>query len=82
MRAQADEEGTDLVLCQQSGELALLQDDHVLLYSSDLRHHTLKHELLTSETRDNIKALTADKPGLFHNRPLEGKDAGPGSHLT
>lgn len=37
---------TYLALCQQSRELALLEDDHVLLYRCYLRHHTLQHDLL------------------------------------
>lgn len=41
--------GTDLVLRQQGGELALLQDDHVLLDRGDLRHQTLEHDLLESD---------------------------------
>lgn len=42
--------GTNLVLRQQGGELALLQDDHVLLDRGDLRHQTLEHDLLKSDT--------------------------------
>lgn len=55
---ERDEEGSDLVVYQQSGKLAPLQDDHVLLYSGDLRHQALKHDLLTASTQDNTKRST------------------------
>lgn len=81
-REQTDEKGADLVLGQQSRELALLQDDHVLLYSSDLRRHTLKHDLLTPETQSNVKALSAGKPDMFNKCLLESQATDHGSDLT
>lgn len=68
--------GTDLVLGQQSGELALLQDDHVLLYSGDLRHHSLKHDLLTSETQ---MIIGAPRGQMSVKTPMAGQisPAGP-----
>lgn len=39
-----------LIFCKKSGELALLQDDHVLLYRDYFRHHLLQHDFLSIQT--------------------------------